>query len=161
MSANGQFWEVLLLLVSSGIVLSWIWSYIERQVRPRIYFLPEKSLFLYSKGSQRVLFDYLSLMKSEANGSFFGGINRLSISKPNELNESNSYLVFDRNDEAIAIMPYSARYSTNKRDLILVGPDKKEKWLGIDEFISDQITIRHTMSAHSKSSAESSDSNAA
>jgi len=121
---------------------------------PHIYFVKETGMFLYAKGSQRVAFDYLLLARADDNGGLFGGINHLHIAKP-ALSETDSHLVFDSNNNAVAILPHQRWYGTNPADakVVLVGSDGRKTRMSIGDFTNHQGTLLHEAKTHAGKSA--------
>jgi hypothetical protein len=77
---------------------------------PQIYLLNDRKQFVYTRGKVRIVFDYLELFEGEAMGSYCE-INTLFLLKDRRVdtNSYNSYLVFDLNGSAVAVMPYSSK----------------------------------------------------
>ena len=109
---------------------------------PYIYVVKETGLFVYAKGSQRIAFDFVTLLKGENNDGLLGGINQLRIAKPT-LSGGNSYLVFDHNNSAIAVLPHQTWYSDNQVDakIVLVNVDGSKTRISIGDFMQQQAHI--------------------
>ena len=130
---------IVVFTVAIG-VLMWIWESIKRTFfQFHIYIVPDKQLFIFSRGNTRIVFDTLSYFKSTA--SFLdASVNDLYITKyaPNTTSESD-YLALDKDSNLVAVIPVSI---LGGDDLAVhIGNEKKPKWMKFTEFQEKQFEI--------------------
>lgn len=115
---------------------------------PSIYFVKEKQMFMYAKGNQRIAFDFVTLIKKEDGRGLVGDINDLYITRQAVLGEG-SYLVFDADNHASAILPHQRWYGTNESDakIVLVKLDGSKTRMSIGDFMKHQEQILHDAKA--------------
>jgi hypothetical protein len=93
-------------------------------------------------------------MDEKFNQSFLS-VNYLDVSGP-QLNESASYVVFDNNGSAIAILPHQSWYGMNQADakVIFIDTNDKKTRMRIGEFIEHQGQLLHDARVASKKHAK-------
>lgn len=146
-------------LYAGIIIVAIIWLLLVDPVFniPRIYFVKETGFFLYTKGNQHISFDAMTLMDEKYNKGF-SGVNDLHMSGPGpaKLNESSSYVVFDNDGSAIAILPHQRWYGMNQADakVIFIDTDGKKTRMRIGEFIEHQGQLLHDAKVANKKQAK-------
>lgn len=130
------------LLGITGVIVigAFVWEYIVGKQDPHIYIIEREAAFLYSKGSQRVVFDAVTYFDNERGGLY---INDLGISRYSALDNNIPYLAFDKDKRLVAVLPFQNWFSSGHKSVVLVRPDGSKERISIDKFVENQSKIMH------------------
>lgn len=137
-------YEIIFLIVIILAVFG-IWAFvIEPLFFPDtyIYIMEDKGLYLFARGRQRIVFDYLTFLNFGTHGN--GTVKNLFVNKYKELDEHKPYFAFDRNKQLVAILPHQSKNGSGfgiLDKIALVHPDKTVEWMKIDDFLENQTKI--------------------
>jgi hypothetical protein len=121
-------------------VIALVWESVRGNLyQVHIYIVPEKQVFIFSRGNQRIVFDTLSYFKNDS--SFLDAdVNDLYISKyAPKTNSVNDFLALDKDNNIIAVVPVSFFGGDNLA--VHKTGQKKPKWMKYTEFQEKQFEL--------------------